>query len=254
MNYAHVSPRYAMLKNISFSIGEWSGFLSENDRYPSQCMLSMTFHVSADDPSTFEARSTLADGTPFTMIGRYDPDPESTGAGARYTFRMHHEPGPESDHHALNDKFFSGQIRDTAFVGRWDSQDEVDEPTSVTPRNTFVFKRGPPELMCYYPQPASLAANSSEGERIAKRSRAASLWQFALNAVLTQLHQRKLSWTVLKRRRDARLEFFRLAARWHESYETSKESVQMLSALAPSDARAYHWMWVNLQTTERVHP
>ncbi|KAF8518842.1 hypothetical protein BU17DRAFT_90643 [Hysterangium stoloniferum] len=94
------------------------------------------------------------------------------------------------------------------FTGRFDASTETiqgrlastpdDPPTSWT----FLFKRVPADIFRFYPPPKFLEDN-----------KARALWQFAINAIQSQVRRQLWSWSLFKERRDSRKKFIQFLVR-----------------------------------------
>lgn len=189
-------------------------------------MLDLEFHASANDGSTFEAKSALPGGTIFTLTGRCEFEIDGRIC---YVLQMHHKHG-END-----DKAFRGYLDGNSLKGKWGA-------ASGDIVNPFVFKRVTPQVMCCWPSPADF-----------KENKARALWQFAITAVRNQVLRSKFSWTLLKSRRDNRKNYISLLLQQRIAPEHQAALAKIRHSLTHADACCYYWMADYLQRTNPKH-
>lgn len=198
--------------------------LSQGGVYPSQFMMSITFHSSVGDGHAFEAKTFAVEGFDVVITGQCEW--ESDGRTC-YAFKLHIDRWP--------DRTFRGYLDDaTTLQGKWaESGDLV---------NSFILKRVSPEIMCCRPPPAAFEAN-----------RIQALWKFAITAVRDQVLKSRLPWSYLKKRRDDRKQVLPLLTKWPRTDEEAAIVTRIKQTLTTADARCYYWMARYLNRTRPTH-
>lgn len=186
-------------------------------------MTTVNVHASANDPSTYEAKSMLPGGINFVITGHCEAEADGRIC---YAFTMHYD-------YEYDDKKFRGYINGTSLSGKWGEGDLVHD---------FVFKRLAQNVLCWWPSPAELQKNKPQ-----------ALWRFAINAVREQVLRERFSWTLLKTRRDLRKKYLDIIGTWPCSDEQMAERTRIRRFLTVADARVYYSMQQYLTRTQPDH-
>ncbi|KAJ7368797.1 hypothetical protein DFH08DRAFT_33383 [Mycena albidolilacea] len=202
-------------------LGTWNGFTySQRDgTVPSSGMLS--FDLSATGNLTFGASAQRANMSEFSISGEC------------------------SAHHLdiVNFSFkqtFPTRFSPVYFTGSWVSSTESLSGTwgeASDPRThsgVFIFKRTPPECMCFFPPPAVLKQNNSK-----------ALWQFSIAAVRYGVRRGTWSWSFFEQRAKSRKRFVELYIRstrfGRPLTRNEEEELGLLKkSFTTADSRFYH--------------
>lgn len=104
-----------------------------------------------------------------------------------------------------------GKIHTYVFAGTWG-----EESDARTHAGVFVFKRSPPECMCFFPAPIVLQTNASK-----------ALWKFATSAIRYGVRRGQWSWSFFKERADRRKRFIELYIRSTYLFEGFSADVEL---------------------------
>ncbi|KAJ7122277.1 hypothetical protein C8R44DRAFT_735978 [Mycena epipterygia] len=132
------------------------------------------------------------------------------------------------------------------YAGTWNvSTDTIagslgDDQDPATHDGMFVFKRMPPENMCFVPAPVELESG-----------KARALWGFAIAAVIQGVRRDRWAWSFFKERRDNRRRFIELYIRsgsgthqfgqWLTDLE-EQDLARVRKSLTTQDSRFYHFL------------
>ncbi|KAJ7115468.1 hypothetical protein C8R44DRAFT_928540 [Mycena epipterygia] len=130
------------------------------------------------------------------------------------------------------------------YAGVWNASTDTISGTvgfdqdPATHHGVFVFKRMPPENMCFLPAPVEL-----------QTSKARALWGFAIAAVIQGVRRDRWSWSFFKERRDNRRRFIELYIRSGRGTNRfgprltnleEKDFARVKKSLTTQDSRFYH--------------
>ncbi|PSS05479.1 hypothetical protein PHLCEN_2v3761 [Hermanssonia centrifuga] len=169
-------------------LGEWNGFVYNEDQYPAQLMTSFQAHAVPSDPLGFRA-SGIHDGVSFELSGRCHQGGDRT-IKLTFIIRYSREYRPQ---------YFTGYLdRSGSIVGTegW----EADE---CSHSNQFILKRLPARLLCYRPSPMKFEKN-----------KARALWKYAIDVVLHEVRRHYWTWSYFSERRERRLRYIELSIRF----------------------------------------
>ncbi|KAI0759985.1 hypothetical protein BD413DRAFT_266792 [Trametes elegans] len=174
-------------ENLKPLLGHWAGIMCyDYNGCPFKSSFTVTFHIPVDDATRVTAVPTLSMPwwcTRTSAIGEFagitnDGRPMFTITetfNASYILPS-----------CLN---VTLSVDGTKLVGE---QDRSPWLAPSAPKLSVIMKKGtPPEIMLLYPTVSAFEEN-----------RPATLWRFATSAVLSDIRRRRLSWSVLKERRD----------------------------------------------------
>ncbi|KAJ7115464.1 hypothetical protein C8R44DRAFT_880758 [Mycena epipterygia] len=130
------------------------------------------------------------------------------------------------------------------YAGVWNASTDTiagsvgDDQDPTTHDGAFVFKRMPPENMCFLPTPVEL-----------ETGKARALWGFAIAAVIQGVRRDRWTWSFFKERRDNRRRFIELYIRsgsgthqfgqWLTDLE-DQDLARVKKSLTTQDNRFYH--------------
>lgn len=184
------------------SLGEWNGFVYDDEIYPLYFMISFYAHASTQEGQDFESSGIFHSHT-YSMTGKYNQDCDGT---ISVTFAIKYS-------EEYDTKYFAGHILpDGSLVGTQGSDENLSEHP-----NRFVMKRTPAETMCHRPSPLEFRENKPR-----------ALWKFATRAVCAQVLQRMWSWKHFAERRDVRNNFIELDMRVYH-YGRSLDDTEVLA-------------------------
>ncbi|KAJ7739936.1 hypothetical protein B0H16DRAFT_1568368 [Mycena metata] len=208
----------AALKTL---LGTWNGFTyqSRDDTVPSSGMIS--FELSATGNLTFGASSQKSNMSEFNIAGEVNP--QNPGV-INFSFKQ----------------TFPARFSPVYFSGSWNSATETlsgtwgDESDTRTHTGVFVFKRSPPECMCFFPAPIVLQTNASK-----------ALWKFATSAIRYGVRRGQWSWSFFKERADRRKRFIELYIRSTQfgrplNRVEDEELGLLKKSFTTADSRFYH--------------
>ncbi|KAI0668784.1 hypothetical protein C8Q78DRAFT_1081152 [Trametes maxima] len=214
------------LKSI---LGQWSGFLGNDEVFPNEPMLTLNFHASPASPNVFVASGTASSGTRFTVIGTTVVD----GSNALvYSFTLNYKARHEP-------KVFAGRLVDDGreFNGKW---------TSKSNDGSFLFRRLPPDSMRLWPLPADAPLTKPQ-----------TLWRFALSAVLDEVRREMLSLRLLAERQTTRQQYLRIirAGISPRSGDEGERQLQMrcYRRMTPMEARYYYTVFESMRRIAPKH-
>ena len=159
-------------------LGEWNGFIYDDNVYPKYFMTSFYFRPSENEEHQFEASGKFYD-TNYTVSGQCEQDLDGT---ISWTFVRTFSEKYETE-------YFHGHLSpDGSLVGTKGSDDKFAEHPCK-----FILKKTAAETMCHRPSPSEFEA-----------SKAQALWKFAIKAVRQQVLKERWSWQYFAARRDLR--------------------------------------------------
>ncbi|KAF8529742.1 hypothetical protein BU17DRAFT_36449, partial [Hysterangium stoloniferum] len=167
-------------------LGVWNGYNYSGD----YATLMSSYAFRATGQNEFEATGKVAN-TEFTVVGKCEVGEAPNFISLKFS------------------KIFrGGAYPQQYFTGRFDASTEtIQGQMAYTPDDgstswTFLLKRVPADIFRFYPLPKFL-----------EDSRARALWQFAINAIRSQVRRQLWSWSLFKERRDSRKKFIPLLVR-----------------------------------------
>ncbi|KAJ7084934.1 hypothetical protein C8R44DRAFT_894044 [Mycena epipterygia] len=211
---------------------QWNAhsYWQQDSLWPSAGMFSITLKPSSaeGDVQRF-AGSSRANWADFKIAGECHASNESGKVRISFTlsFRLH-----------------SARFPTQYYVGVWDASADTITGTvgfdqdPATHDGVFVFKRMPPENMCFVPAPVEL-----------KIGKARAMWGFAIAAVIQGVRRAQWTWSFFKERRDNRRRFIELYIRSGSGTKQFGQSLTDLEAqdlarvkksLTTQDSRFYH--------------
>ncbi|KAF8486675.1 hypothetical protein JB92DRAFT_3101334 [Gautieria morchelliformis] len=207
------------LKSI---LGPWNGYTYLRGSAFSGMISFTLLPGNLDNEYQASARS---NGYDFKISGRCSPGdtPEKIRVSFKRTFPARKLP-----------QYWAGELdyaTDT-ITGRVNfDEDKVADMTSSV---TFIFKRTPPEHLCFRPPPATFEANKPR-----------ALWTFAISATRHYVRQQSWSWSFFCERRDTRIRFIHLFIRGEASGKPLNEAEQtelnqIRKGLTAADNKFYH--------------
>ena len=170
-------------------LGEWNGYVYNEERYPSQLMLSFRIHAIPPDSESFAA-SGMHDGITFQVLGKCNL---GTDGSLRIRFSIRY-----SKEYSM--QYFSGYLDDAgSIVGTagWEEDQELHEQKFLMKR--YLARR----FLRYRPTPSELRENKFR-----------ALWKFATSAVLHHVRRHNWSWTYFNERREMRQRYIELSIRF----------------------------------------
>ncbi len=201
------------------SLGHWSGFYYNADRYPTAEMISLDIHAAPADPKQFQASGYASNGTSWDLAGGYTVDGESGKVTYAFTITYKVRFVMESLRGNLlpNGTTLSGSLA------------YGNNPQSLP--FDFVLKRLSVEAMKFWPSPAELDANKPR-----------ALWKFACNAVRDGVARGSHSWEWLQQRWNNGKDYVRLRYKKDTTPLTAKEEKTLSECYrrnTPEEARMY---------------
>ncbi|KAF8529736.1 hypothetical protein BU17DRAFT_79834 [Hysterangium stoloniferum] len=168
-------------------LGVWNGYI-----YCGEYATPMTSYVfrATGQNNEFEASGKVANDE-FTVVGKCEVGeaPNVISVEFKRIFR-------------------SGLFQSEYFTGKFDASTEtIQGRKALSPDNmptswTFLLKRVPADIFRFYPLPKFLEDNQAR-----------ALWQFAINAIRSQVRRQLWSWSFFKERRDSKKKFISLLVR-----------------------------------------
>ncbi|KAJ6458650.1 hypothetical protein C8R47DRAFT_995099, partial [Mycena vitilis] len=200
-------------------LGTWNGF-TYSERGTSFFRLSATGNV------TFGASAQRANMSEFNISGECSAQNQDL---VKLSFKQ----------------TFPARFPPLYFAGSWESSTESlsgtwgDESDPRTHNGVFIFKRSPPESLCFYPAPIVLEANRSK-----------ALWQFAIAAVRYGVRKGAWSWSFFEQRAGNRTRFVQLYIRKTRfgkplSHREEEELGLLKKSFTTADSRFFHSMAEN---------
>ncbi|KAF8529737.1 hypothetical protein BU17DRAFT_36437, partial [Hysterangium stoloniferum] len=161
-------------------LGVWNGYNYSGD----YATLMSSYAFRAAGQNEFEATGEVAN-TEFTVVGECKVGEAPNFISLKFS------------------KIFRGGASPQQyFTGRFDASTEtIQGQMALTPDDgstswTFLLKRVPADIFSFYPRPKFLEDNQAR-----------ALWQFAINAICSQVRRQLWSWSFFKERRDSRKKF-----------------------------------------------
>ncbi|CAL1709434.1 unnamed protein product [Somion occarium] len=201
-------------------LGQWTGYLYDNDDFPSQVMRDLDMHATSLGDRTFEADGRDFHGTVCHLAG-------NCSANDRHEIEVKFA---ISFANSRDQEYFEGRIVGSgALVGYMSWSENVMD----TWRQQFIFRQLPADIMAYHPSPQEMAANPSRAR-----------WQFAIQSTLHTVRKRRWSWSYFSERQKNRKRYIDLnIAYWTYGRrpvgEEYAEFVQRYRSLTPSEACFY---------------
>ena len=163
---------------------------------------------SSSETPGFEAVATDVQGHEYSIVGTYELR-DTDNALVQYSFTQTYPAGDDEEVRIL---YFHGTLDEdgVTFSGTWGpSEDDCQWP--------FYFSRLPQQVLLCRPSPHSF-----------ERHRIRTLWRFALSASLDEARHSLFSWTYMKDRRAARMEYQEILGRQTEGSLTEQDYRRML--------------------------
>ena len=180
-------------------------------------MTSFYAHVSAHNPTEFEAHGTHY-GATYALDGQCHRDASGTIFVA-FVITYSQE---------FRTKYYQGRLTEDGSIEGYQGWHEGAR------QYPFVLKRTPADIMCHRPSPSAFRSNKPR-----------ALWAFACDAVLHDVQKKLWSWSYFKKRRETRLRQIHFDIRNYTPYgrplnkDEREEWAAIRQAMTAADARFF---------------